>query len=178
MRVLVKDITQLKDVEAIVNAANGVGPMGAGVAGAIGEAGGPLLRNEVRRLCEARRCDSHPGYGYEPGECYVSSAGAMSSSGIKHVYHAVTMKYPGSPTSNLIVKEAMRNTLTTAVRNGVKSIAFPGLGTGVGELLKEKVAVDMVDVASSFDDSIEITIADIDRDFINCVKRRIQTEAQ
>jgi O-acetyl-ADP-ribose deacetylase (regulator of RNase III) len=177
MRVLHKDITQLKDVEAIVNAANGVGPMGAGVAGAIGYAGGPTLRNEVRRVCEQRKTNSHPGYGYEPGECYVSSSGNMAEQGIRHVYHACTMKYPGSPTSTLIVKEAMKNTLTLAIKNGVKSIAFPGLGTGVGELAKEKVAVDMVDTAMAFADSIEITIADIDKDFIDCVKRRIQTEA-
>ena len=170
MRVLHTDITKLNDVEVIVNAANGVGPMGRGVAGAIGEAGGLTLRNDVRRTCEKK-----PG-GYNPGECYISKAGDLEEQGIRHVYHAVTMKYPGSPTSNAIIKDAMRATLELAIRNGIKSIAFPGLGTGVGELSKEKVAVDMVDLAASFDDSIYITIADVDKEFITCVKSRIQTE--
>ena len=170
MRVLLQDITKLKDVEVIVNAANGIGPMGKGVAGAIGQAGGITLRNDVRRTCEKQFG------GYNPGDCYISKAGDLEAQGIRHVYHAVTMKYPGSPTSNAIIKDAMQATLETAIRNGIKSIAFPGLGTGVGELSKEKVAVDMVDLAMLFDDSIDITIADINKEFITCVKRRMQTE--
>lgn len=170
MRVLVGDITKLKDVEVIVNAANGVGPMGGGVAGAIGEAGGPALRNDVRQICTAKP--------YEPGDCYISIPGELSSRGILNVYHAVTMKYPGSPTSVAIVQQAMRNTLSKAVINGISSIAFPGLGTGVGELSKDKVAREMVAVANEFADSIEIVIIDTDKEFIGYVKDSQMEELQ
>jgi O-acetyl-ADP-ribose deacetylase (regulator of RNase III) len=169
IRVMVGDITKLNDVEAIVNAANGVGPMGSGVAGAIGYAGGPNLRNDVRRTCELSG-------GFDAGECYISESGDLGTQGIKNVYHAVTMKYPGSPTSTDVVREAMRNTLETAIRNRVETIAFPGLGTGVGQLSKERVAVDMADLAQQYSDSIGITIIDLDKEFIDFVKGRIQVE--
>jgi O-acetyl-ADP-ribose deacetylase (regulator of RNase III) len=176
VRCLAGDITALKDVEVIVNAANGVGPMGRGVAGAIGYAGGLELRNDVRRVCEARKQGTHPGYGYEPGECYISKPGDLEDNGIKAVYHAVTMKYPGSPTSTAIVEQAMRKTLEVAVANNIKSIAFPGLGTGVGALDKQQVASKMASIAECFCGKIDITIIDLDKDFIGYVRDRIGTE--
>lgn len=169
MRIVEGDITALKDVEIIVNAANGVGPMGRGVAGAIGQAGGPDLRNDVRIKCAA-------AHGFEPGECYISKPGNLEANGIKAVYHAVTMKYPGSPTSTAIVEKAMRTTLETAIKNGIKTIAFPGLGTGVGALDKEVVASKMVAVAEEFSDRIDITICDHNQSFIEYVKKKVQTE--
>ena len=164
------DITALTDVEAIVNAANGKGPMGRGVAGAIGFAGGPVLRNAVRRICEENG-------GYKEGECYVSPPGDLADNGIKAVYHAVTMEYPGGPTSLDVVGKAMRATLDRAIANGVKRIAFPGLGTGVGALNPQQVAYIMVGIAESYSDRISVSIVDIDKDFIGFAKQAIKTEA-
>jgi O-acetyl-ADP-ribose deacetylase (regulator of RNase III) len=169
MRVKVGDITAMADVEAIVNAANGKGPMGFGVAGAIGEAGGLELRNAVRRICEANG-------GYKEGDCYVSPSGDLAKRGIKAVYHAVTMEYPGGPTSLDIVGRAMRATLDKAVSDGIKSIAFPGLGTGVGRLNPQQVASKMVGIAESYSDRIKITIIDIDKEFIDFAKASRKTE--
>lgn len=176
LRVIQSDITKLKDVQVIVNAANGKGPMGAGVAGAIGQAGGPDLRNDVRRICEARKRPSGQ-YGYVDGECYVSSSGNLSKQGIEKVYHAVTMEYPGSRTSLDTVSRAMRSTLDEAVRNGVKSIAFPALGTGVGGLNKQQVAAIMTNIAQSYNDRINVTLVDIDGEFISYAKERMQVES-
>jgi O-acetyl-ADP-ribose deacetylase (regulator of RNase III) len=169
MRAIVGSITDLTDVEVIVNAANGVGPMGKGVAGAIGFAGGPELRNDVRRICAAAG-------GIPAGECYISKPGELKSNGIKAVYHCVTMKYPGSPTSLTVVQDSMRKTLETAVHNKVKSIAFPGLGTGVGQLSKQQVAGVMANLAESFGDQVDVTIIDIDKTFIDFVKQKMKTE--
>jgi O-acetyl-ADP-ribose deacetylase (regulator of RNase III) len=170
VRVKVGDITTMGDVEVIVNAANGKGPMGFGVAGAIGEAGGLVLRNAVRRICEAKG-------GYKEGDCYISPPGDLADKGIKAVYHAVTMEYPGGPTSLFIVGQAMRNTLQQAVCNGVKSIAFTGLGTGVGRLNPQNVASIMVSIAESYIDKIKVTIIDTDKEFIEFAKQARKTEA-
>lgn len=143
--------------------------MGKGVAGAIGYAGGPELRNAVRRICEAAG-------GYNEGDCYVSPSGDMEQQGILAVYHAVTMRYPGSPTSVDIVDKAMRATLVKAILDGRKSIAFPGLGTGVGGLNPQTVAAKMVSIAESFSDKINITIIDIDKDFIAFAKQSVKAE--
>ena len=163
MKTVIGDITKLKTVQVIVNAANGKGPMGRGVAGAIGQAGGLTLRNEVRRTCESRG-------GYKEGECYVSTSGDMEKRGIQKVYHAVTMEYPGGRTSLDIVETAMKAVLDKAIENGIKTIAFPGLGTGVGALDPKAVATVMTRVAKKYNSQIEITIADIDVDFINFVR--------
>lgn len=170
MRILEGDITELTDVDAIVNAANGAGPMGRGVAGAIGFAGGLTLRNAVRTICQERG-------GFDAGECYVSPSGDLSSKGIKWVYHAVTMRYPGSPTSYDVISKAMRATLDRAVKDGVKSIAFPGLGTGVGELDVQRVAAIMTAIAESYIAKINVTLIDIDKRFVEFCKQSMQTEA-
>ena len=128
------------------------------------------MRNDVRRICEASR-------GVPAGECYRSTAGDLESNGIRAVYHAVTMRHPGSPTSVAVCEQAMRSTLEAAVKDGVKSIAFPGLGTGVGQLNKQQVAAMMVSVAESYNDRIEITIIDLDKEFIDFVKGRVQSES-
>ncbi len=175
LRIINDDITKLKDVQVIVNAANGKGPMGRGVAGAIGFAGGPELRNDVRRTCEARKRASGQ-YGYVEGECYISSSGDLSKNGIEKVYHAVTMEYPGGRTSVDICSKAMRTTLDTAIANGIKSIAFPALGTGVGGLNKQQVASAMVSIAQSYGDRIDVTLVDIDDDFIEYASERVQVE--
>jgi O-acetyl-ADP-ribose deacetylase (regulator of RNase III) len=86
------------------------------------------------------------------------------------------MKYPGSPSSVQIVQTAMRTTLQKAILNGVKSIAFPGLGTGIGGLPKDKIAREMVSVAMEFVDSIDVNIIDLDKEFIDFVKENLLTE--
>jgi len=170
MKITVGDITSL-NVEVIVNAANGRGICGRGVAGSIGQAGGPEFRNMVRRICESSG-------GFKAGESYISPTGGnLETNGIQSVYHAVTMEQPGGPTSYDIIAKAMRATLEMALANGVKSIAFPGLGTGVGQLDVERVASIMVKIAESYADSINITIIDIDKNFIQCAKNAITTEA-
>jgi O-acetyl-ADP-ribose deacetylase (regulator of RNase III) len=169
MKIAVGDITALKNVEVIVNAANGKGPMGRGVAGAIGQAGGPGLRNAVRRICEANG-------GYKEGQHYVSPPGLMITQGIQAVYHAVTMEYPGGPTSYDVVGQSMRAVLEQAIADGRKSIAFPGLGTGVGQLDAQRVAKVMVRIAESYADRINITIIDINKEFIDFAKEAVSTE--
>ena len=169
MRILLGNLVELKDVEVIVNASNGRGPMGRGIAGCIGQAGGYVLRNAVRRICEEAG-------GYKEGDCYISPSGNLINNGIKFVYHAVTMEYPGGPTSYDIVSKAMRATLDAAIKNEIKSIAFPGLGTGIGQLDLKRVATIMVKIAESYSDRINITIVDINKEFITFAKEAKNTE--
>jgi O-acetyl-ADP-ribose deacetylase (regulator of RNase III) len=162
MRVLTSDITKLKGVDAIVVAANAKGPMGRGVAGAVAFAGGKALTDDVWRICKAG--------SYKEGDCYISMPGELGKRGITAIYHAVTMEYPGGRTSLEFVGKAMRNTLDAAIRNGVKHIAFPGLGTGVGALNLKSVAIKMTEIARSYEDKIDITICDNNAQFVKYVQ--------
>lgn len=166
MKALIQDITKTRDVEVIVNAANGKGPLGAGVAGAIGRAGGEQLKREVMKICQEAG-------GYKEGDCYISSPGDLGKRGIKAIYHCVTMEFPGGRTSLDTVGNAMRTTIEKAIQNGVKSIVFPGLGTGIGCLNPKSVASVMVNVAKKYSAKIDITFCDVDPMFIGFVRQSI-----
>jgi O-acetyl-ADP-ribose deacetylase (regulator of RNase III) len=168
MKALVADITEIK-CDAIMNAANGRGPMGAGVAGAIRRAGGRSVQDDAIRVCK------NHGW-FKEGDCYVSAPGELAKSGVKAIYHAVTMDLPGGRTSLDTVSKALRNALERAVTDGVKRIAVPGLGTGVGALPKKSVALAMVRTAKGYSGKIEVVFADIDDEFIEYVNEAIERE--
>jgi O-acetyl-ADP-ribose deacetylase (regulator of RNase III) len=171
MRVVTGDITKLRDVEVIVNAANGIGVMGAGVAGAIGRSGGEKFREEVRTLGR----EEGP---FEPGSVYETGSGLMKRVGIQSVYHAVTMKFPGTQSSIDNVVQAVRNACRKAIEDQRESIAFPGLGTGIGGLDRKQVAHRMATCLLEYQSRIKITVADIDTSFISLFRDAVGMERE
>jgi len=166
MRVRVGDITKVQNIDAIVNAANGIGVMGAGVAGAIARSGGLLLLENVKAVVE--------NHGpFDVGNVYISDAGLLKRRGVNFVYHAVTMKYPGGQTSLGTIGPLLEKVLQTAIENGVTSIAFGGLGCGIGGLTKQEVAKRMANISSNFDRKIKITVIDTNEEFIEEFKNNL-----
>lgn len=104
-------------VEAVVNAANNHLWMGAGVAGAIKRAGGAEI--------EAEAVAKGP---IPVGEAVATGAGRLPA---RYVIHAAVMG-PDLATDALKVRAATRSALRVARGLGVRSLAFPALGTGVG----------------------------------------------
>jgi len=110
------DITQI-ELDAVVNAANNRLWMGGGVAGALKRVGG----REVETESVAR--------GPIPvGEAVVTGAGKLKA---KYVIHAAVMGQDLKTDAEKI-RQATRNSLLRGDELGIKSIAFPALGTGVG----------------------------------------------
>ncbi len=110
------DITE-QETDAIVNAANNELWMGAGVAGAIKRAGGKVIEAEAIKQ------------GPIPvGEAVVTRAGNLKA---KYVIHAAVMGRD-LVTDAAKITEGTKNSLLRAEELGLKSIAFPALGTGVG----------------------------------------------
>jgi len=128
--VVTSDITKL-EVEAIVNPANCQLVMGGGVAGAILRAGGDQIQREALRKAPI-----------PIGKAVATTAGKLEA---KYVVHAPTMTRPAMPTSRENAKLATRGALDCARELGVKSMAFPGLGTGVGGLDPQEAARVMVE---------------------------------
>ncbi|MBI4504318.1 MAG: macro domain-containing protein [Chloroflexi bacterium] len=116
LTVLEADITQL-DVDAIVNAANDRLWMGGGVAGAIKRAGGQEIEDEAVRKGPVK-----------VGDAVATGAGRLKA---RHVIHAVTMGQD-LQTSAETIRQATRSALRRAAELGLRSIALPALGTGVG----------------------------------------------
>src|SRR5688572_23694775 len=108
------DITDLA-VDAIVNAANEYLVLGAGVAGAIADKGGPSIQAE----CDLLR-------GCEVGSAKMTGAGNLPA---KHVIHAVGPQM-GEGNEPGKLAGATRTSLQIAERNGLQSIAFPAISTG------------------------------------------------
>jgi len=171
MKVVQGDITKVEDIDVIVNAANGIGVMGSGVAGAIARSGGDLLKENVAKVVRE-------GGPYEAGELYISDAGLLKRRGVKLVYHAVTMKFPGGQTSLNLIGDLLRKVLETAISTGQKSIAFGGLGCGIGRLNKEEVAKRMAHISQDYDAKIDITVIDINEGFVREFLKNLSIKAE
>lgn len=156
----VGDITKIS-VEAVVNAANGIGIMGAGVAGALRRTGGVEVEEEAKEACKKRGNVQSGGY-------YRTGSGKLKNNGVKYIYHAVTMSFPGGLTSLYYVQQAFEGVLSLAVSDEIKSIAVTGLGIGIGGLDARSVASIMYDVAKQNKD-IDIKFVDINESFINTI---------
>jgi len=116
IRILEGDICD-RDVDAIVNAANSQLWMGGGVAGAIKRRGGGAIEKEA------------VAKGPIPiGESVATGAGTLKA---KHVIHAAVMGADLATDAGKIRRAAL-SALALAGQLGLRSIAFPALGTGIG----------------------------------------------
>lgn len=147
------DLTKVQGVDYIVNASNALGPMGSGIAGAIRRAGGVSIQDEAFLKCSQ--------VDYQPGDIYVTKAGTLP---YKQVLHLVTMKEPGGETSYDVVEKCLENLVAYCEVVGIKKIALPALGTGVGSLDKSKVANIFKEKLT--ESEIEFIVVDIDPLFI------------
>jgi len=149
------DLTTL-DVDAVVNAANGIGPMGGGVAYAIKKVGGHEIEQEAIKRCQ----EEGP---FKPGQVYVTTGGSRW----KYVIHAVTMMYPAEPADYDSAGEALAKAIKKAVDLGVTSVAVPALGMGVGGLEPKQLAQTYAKVLSSLKaEPINLVVAAFDKLFL------------
>jgi O-acetyl-ADP-ribose deacetylase (regulator of RNase III) len=120
------DITTLS-VDAIVNAANSGLLGGGGVDGAIHRAAGPELLAECRRIAAERR--DVPGGPCPAGEAVVTGAYGLPCRRVIHTVGPVW--HGGSRGEAALLAACYRNSLLLAEREGLRSVAFPGISTGV-----------------------------------------------
>lgn len=166
LTVVAEDITKLKDIEVLVNPANGIGVMGAGVAGAINKSGGKYIKDEARKMYFDR------GSPFNTGDVYATTSGLMKRRNIDKIYHAVTMQYPGGRTSLEVIDKCLTSIFIKARAEGVQTLGLPGLGTGIGGLDKEMVAQKMYGKILSYGHYFKsITVADMSEEFINYFKK-------
>jgi O-acetyl-ADP-ribose deacetylase (regulator of RNase III) len=129
IRVIQGDLTE-QDADAIVNAANNALQLGGGVAGAIRRKGGPAIQQQCDRL------------GPIPlGEAAITGGGNLKA---RFVIHAASMTL-GDPTSEKNLRLSTRNSLLRAREKGLRSIAFPAIGTGIAGFPMRRCAEVMME---------------------------------
>jgi len=129
VEVLQGDLTQ-QDVDAVVNAANNDLELGGGVAGAIARAGGPQIQAECRRIGPI-----------EVGDAAITGAGTLQA---RYVIHAASMRL-GGRTSPESLRGSTRRSLEIAKDKGLRSIAFPAVGTGIAHFPMDECARIMLE---------------------------------
>jgi O-acetyl-ADP-ribose deacetylase (regulator of RNase III) len=111
------DITALT-VDAIVNAANAQLAPGGGVCGAIHRAAGPRLAEACRKIggCPTGQARITPGFDLPAG----------------HVIHTVGPVWNGGDGDEAaLLASCYRAVLRLAVADGMESVAFPAISTGI-----------------------------------------------
>lgn len=116
------DITR-EVVDAIVNAANERMLGGGGVDGAIHAAAGPELLEACRKVPEVAR-----GVRCPVGHARITPGFRLPA---RHVIHTVGPIYDSHPAPARALASAFRSSLSLAVENHVKSIAFPAISCGI-----------------------------------------------
>jgi O-acetyl-ADP-ribose deacetylase (regulator of RNase III) len=110
------DLTEM-DVDAIVNAANNDLQLGGGLAGVIRRRGGEAIQRECNQI------------GSIPvGGAALTSGGKLKA---RHIIHAASMELGGHTTSRAL-RTSTAHSLRIAAEHGLRSIALPAIGTGIG----------------------------------------------
>ena len=149
------DITE-EECDAIVNPANSSGYMGGGVALAIKLKGGKEIEEEAVKKAPIPL-----------GKAIATKAGKLKC---KFVIHSPTMQKPAEKIPLENVRLATRAALELAKELKIKSIAFPGMGTGIGGIKSENAARVMIEECKKFED-LEIRLIAFDEKLYQAFKK-------
>lgn len=154
---LIKGDITLEETDAIVNAANSRLAGGGGVDGAIHRAGGPKIMEECRKIG-----------GCPTGSAVITTGGNLK---VKYVIHTVGPIYrDGKHDEARLLASAYKNSLKLAIKNNIKSIAFPSISTGAyGYSINEAAEITLKTVIDFIKVNKELSLVSFvlfsDRDF-------------
>ena len=134
------DITKIH-ADAIVNAANTSLLGGGGVDGAIHRIGGSAILEACQKIRNKQG-------GCKVGEAVITTAGKLPA---EYVIHTVGPVWNGGKSNEeILLATAYTNSLNLAQQNGIESIAFPNISTGIYRFPKDKAAEIAIDIVQQF----------------------------
>lgn len=161
------DITSI-EADAIVNAANERLLAGGGVCGAIFRAAGA---DALTKACDA--------IGHCPtGEAVITPAFGIKTA--RFIIHAVGPVYSAYPPeeARALLRSAYRAAIRLAAANGLKSIAFPAISTGIYGYPLEEACREAVDVCRAEAAACGLTVKLVAFDARTAAELRKHLEAE
>ncbi len=134
------DITKI-EIDAIANAANSSLLGGGGVDGAIHRAGGKAILEECMEIRNRQG-------GCEVGEAVITTAGNLLAKKVIHTVGPVWNNQQSNEDKKL--RNCYLNSLRLAEANGLKSIAFPNISTGIYRFPKYRAAAIAIKAVKDF----------------------------
>jgi O-acetyl-ADP-ribose deacetylase (regulator of RNase III) len=144
IEIIKADITGLH-VDAIINAANSSLLGGGGVDGAIHAAAGPGLLEACRPLG-----------GCEPGDVKMTPGFDLPARFVLHTVGPVWQG--GGKGESETLKSCYEKSLQLAVREGIRTIAFPAISTGVYGYPKRQAAVIALETMKRYEEKFDSII--------------------
>ncbi|MEN3015254.1 MAG: macro domain-containing protein [bacterium] len=111
------DITEQPDIECIVNSANSQLLPGGGVSGAIHKKAGPELYEYCKKLAPIKVT-----------QAVITPAFKLPN---KYIIHTLGPVYGVDKPEDELLKKTYQNCMELADKQGIKSIAFPSISTGI-----------------------------------------------
>lgn len=151
IRVIKGDITK-QAVDAIVNAANSELKGGGGVDGAIHRAGGPTIMEACRKIGE---CPT--------GNAVITAGGNLPAKFVIHTVGPIWGNENGE--EKKLLASAYHQSLLLALKNNLKSIAFPNISTGVYGFPKDlaaNIAIQTTQDFLKFNTNLKVTFVCFD----------------
>lgn len=141
--IIIKDDITKQKTEAIVNAANSSLLGGSGVDGAIHKAAGKELMQECMTL-----------RGCKTGKAKITKGYNLSA---KNIIHAVGPFWSGGNNNERdLLYSCYKESLSLAVKNNIRSIAFPCISTGVYHFPQDEAAKIAIQSVLDFPQDLEI----------------------
>jgi len=151
IQVILGDITR-QEVDAIVNAANESLLGGGGVDGAIHSAAGRELDLACRKIHDEKG-------GCKTGDAVITTGGNLPA---KFVIHTVGPIWrSGKQREAELLSSAYLSSLRLAAENGIKTIAFPNISTGIFGFPKEQASKIAVSTVADFLNSNKTSIENV-----------------
>ncbi len=140
LKIIKGDITKV-EVDAIVNAANTSLLGGGGVDGAIHRAGGSAILDDCRKIVARQG-------GCKVGAAVITTGGLLPA---KYVIHTVGPVWNGGKKNEeSLLANCYTQSLLLAIKNNVKSIAFPSISTGIYRFPKDLACAIAIKTVSHF----------------------------
>ncbi len=158
-----QDITQIQ-ADAVVNPANSTGEMGGGVAGVLRNAGGVEIEQEAMSKAPI-----------PIGQAIYTTAGKLP---YKYVIHSPTMEKQGGSTSIEKIRKATLAALICADSYGVKILAMPGMGTGVGGISANSAAEVMIETMRIYESASirKVILVDLNPEMVQAFQSALRAE--